>query len=159
MGRKAAFVAFVCGLICVAATNLGRQEKFAARAAMLWNALEWVEEDAPAGACVAWQCGPTLGAEEGIHFNWHLQTRARKKVAVVLVDEQGRPLSRPELPWNGDGTLTPSVIITGSPNQPRHGWDMRQALRIPYWMSKRKQECYVWTPSAGNPTESALAAR
>jgi hypothetical protein len=156
VGQQAAFAALVCGLICVAAANLGRQERFAARAALLWNALEWVETEAPDGACVAWQCSPTLGAEEGIHFNWHLQARARKKVSVVLVDEHGKPIPRPELRSTGVTTLSPSVIITGSPAQPRDGWDVRQLLRVPYWMSTRTQECYVWMPSDGDYAAKAF---
>jgi hypothetical protein len=158
VGRTATFAALACGLICIAAANLGRQEKFASRAKLMWNALEWVEEEATDGACVAWQCGPNLGVEEGIHFNWHLQARARKKLRVVLVDERGQPFSRPELPLALDPTLTPSIIVSDSPSSPGDDWSL-WAFRVPYCLKKRNQVCYVWTAGSSNATACFSAKR
>jgi hypothetical protein len=142
---RVVFTAFACGLVLVAVANVGHQQKVAARTEMLWDSLEWVEERAPAGACVAWQCSPTLGVEEGIHFNWHLQGRGRKKVSVVLVDEQDQPISRPELPLSREARRKPDYLITGASISPGAGWQLERVIRIEYWKDRRSFECSVWT--------------
>ena len=52
--RRVAIVAFVCGLVAVGVADIGKQQKFAARARPLWHALEWIERQAPTGAGIAW---------------------------------------------------------------------------------------------------------
>ncbi len=100
--KRVAVVAVAAGLVGLAAASYGRQEKFAARARLLWDALRYVEATAPAGARVAWVGGDTaagaLNAEEGIHFQWHLVHRGRGDIRVGLVDAAGDPIRRVELP-------------------------------------------------------------
>jgi hypothetical protein len=96
--RRAGWAAVGAGLAVMMAANVGRQEKVAARARMLWAALRHVEATAPPNARVAWVSGDDLNAEEGIHFHWHLLHRGRPDVRVGLVDEAGNPVARVELP-------------------------------------------------------------
>jgi len=153
---KVVFTAFACGLVLVAVANVGRQQKVAARAQMLWDSLEWVEERVPAGACVAWQCSPTLGVEEGVHFNWHLQGRGRKKVSVVLVDQQDEPISRPELPMSREAPKKPDFLITGASISPGAGWQLERVVRVGYWKDRRSFVCSVWTPAHDGYVADAL---
>jgi hypothetical protein len=150
--RRLAYTAFLCGLVLVASANVGRQQKFASRAEVLWNSLEWAEEHVPDGACVAWQCGPTLNEEEGIHFAWHLQARGRKQLSVVLLDEQGKEHLRSDAHLKRDGAPAPTLLVTGTPTSPGNGWHMLQSLSVPYWMKRRTQQCYVWSASPGDRT-------
>ena len=47
----ASWAALGVGLIVVLASNVGKQQKFASRARLLWDVLERVEKQAPPGAC------------------------------------------------------------------------------------------------------------
>jgi hypothetical protein len=140
--KRAAWVGLLVGLAVVAGANIGRQEKFAARAAALWDTLEYVETTASTSNRIAWCSGPALNEEEGIHFHWHLQARGHD-LPVDLCDEQGRPLERCELPVAaGD----PELAVTGTATPPPGGpWSLRQTFRRPYWGGRREYDCYLWT--------------
>jgi hypothetical protein len=169
--KGAAFLALGAGLVVVAVMSVGKQEKFAARARVLWQALEWVEREAPADARVGWvselepsvngaerrPVEPSLNVEEGIHFHWHLLARGRGDVRVVLLDDDGRPRARRELePVAGD----PSVIVTAAPKPPpfhdaaETQWQMRP-FRATYWAGYRSYECCVWTASEAQGRSTA----
>jgi hypothetical protein len=94
---RLAYAAFGCGLLAVAIANLGKQEKFASRAALLWQALEYVERQAPRGTCIEWQSQADLNPEEGIHFHWHLAARGRGDLRIRLLGPDNQPLQRCEL--------------------------------------------------------------
>jgi hypothetical protein len=140
--KRIAWVGLAGGLAVVAGANVGRQEKFAARAAVLWDALRCVEESATPDDRIAWYSGPALNAEEGIHFHWHLFARGHD-LPVNLYDDQGRPQERCELqtPAGGDGWA-----VTGSPQAPPGGpWELKRSFRRPYWGGRREYDCYLWT--------------
>ncbi|HEX4589190.1 MAG TPA: hypothetical protein VH120_04635 [Gemmataceae bacterium] len=138
--RRAAWVGLCGGLAIVAGANTGRQEKFAARAAVLWDTLEYIEATGGRER-VAWIDGPGLSNEEGIHFHWHLQARGRE-VPVDLYDEAGRPEQRCELPTPAGGA---GLAVTGSTHPPPGGrWELRRTFRRPYWGGRREFDCYLW---------------
>jgi hypothetical protein len=140
--RRAAWGGLVLGLAVVAGANVGRQEKFAARAALLWDTLEYVEQTATPEEHVAWVSSPGLNVEEGIHFRWHLLARGHRDLMVELYDEQGRPEERCELPPAQGGA---TLAVTGTPAPPPGGaWELRQQFRRPYWAGRKEYDCYLW---------------
>src|SRR5262249_50067656 len=116
--RRTAYVALGCGLIAVAAATVGKEEKFASRAALLWNLYEYVAREGRPGGCGAWVDGPQLTAEEGIHFLWHLRARGRADLSVCQLDDEGRPRDRGEAPTPA---ATPVFLVSGTPGQPATG--------------------------------------
>jgi hypothetical protein len=140
---RASWAALGMGLVIVLAANVGRQQKFASRASLLWVVLEHVERQAPRDAHVAWICGDSLRGglnnEEGIHFRWHLAARGRSDIRVSLHDENGVLLPQEDsLQMSG----TPDLAIWG-PAQDRGmaSWQERQHFVVPYWAGKRRYEC------------------
>src|SRR5262249_52272182 len=143
--RRAAGAALAGGLAMVAVANVGRQGKFAARSALLWEAGRAVERTAEAGTRAARLSGATLNVEEGIHFHWHLLARGRGDVAVELFDERGRPEQRCELPASRERERPEGWAMTGAPMPPPGGpWALRQSFRQDYWAGRRHYECYLW---------------
>ena len=141
--RMAAVVALAAGLIAVAIANLGSQSKFAARARLLWQALEFVEETAPRGTCLAWAAGPDLNIAEGIHFSWHLNGRGRSDLCVQLLDDQGVRQERRDVPGNDQ---LPTLAITGSePPLDRAHWRKVREFTTSYWLGTRQQSIALWT--------------
>jgi hypothetical protein len=158
--KPVAYAALGCGLVALGVSNVGRQQKFAARAGLLWQALEWLERQAPPDACVAWVCSPQLDIEEGIHFQWHLQARGRADLALTLLDAQGRPQTRSEqLP----AEHTPGWLLSGTPTPPPGaGWHLAQEFVAPYWSQRRSYHCYLWArrtaSAAATASDPALGA-
>ena len=140
--RRAAHALLGVGLIVVAAENLGSQDKFAARANLLWQAVEFVEATASRSDTIAWMGGPDLNVEEGIHFSWHLHGRAREDLSVQLLDAEGRTVNRPGVQLS---THSPSFLITG-PSAPRPGveWHLLKRFTASYWGGWRTHSCDVW---------------
>jgi hypothetical protein len=139
--KRAALVAYTVGLLAVAVANVGRQEKFSARAELLWQVLEYVEREVPPGAAVAWASGPRLNEEEGIHFLWHLRGRGRKDLGLVLLGPSLRPLARREAPGP---TTMPTWVVTATATPPRGSWRLREHFAVPFW-GRRCHHCYLWT--------------
>jgi hypothetical protein len=138
--KRIGWVGLVGGLAVVAAANVGRQQKFAARAAVLWDTLESVETMA-APDRIAWYGGPALNVEEGINFHWHMMGRGCNLPMDVYDD--GRPADRCELPPAAGGA---GLAVTGSPSPPPGGpWELRRTFRRPYWGGRREFDCYLWT--------------
>jgi hypothetical protein len=149
--RRVAGTAFVLGLGAVAVANVGKQEKFAARAAMLWHALETVERTAAPHAVVAWvgrpdtgkATGPVLNLEEGIHFLWHLHARGRTDLRLFLFDERGQPVLRAEVP----STCTQHDVVVQAADTPPPfptEWDEPQIIDTPYWHAHQRYHCTIW---------------
>jgi hypothetical protein len=139
--KKVAFACVCTGLAVVSIANIGRQEKFAARANMLWDAVHYVEATAPPNARIAWLSGDSLkgglNIEEGIHFQWHLYHRGRGDVKIGLFDETGQPLSRVELPpLPGE----PQFSLVGKIEDP-HGWEPERTFASGYWLGRRRYDC------------------
>jgi hypothetical protein len=144
--RRAAYAAFGCGLAAVAVANLGKQEKFAARAAVLWQTLEGVTRQAPPGACVAWLSGPQLDAQEAVHFLWHLQARGRTDLALCVLDEHGRPVTSAGASAVPTADREPSFLVSGGPGLPDAGrWRQAARFRSSYWARRRHYDTYLWT--------------
>ncbi len=142
--KKAALAGVCAGLAVVAVTGIGKQERFAARAKMLWDAVHYVETNAPEGARVAWLSGDnTTGAlniEEGIHFRWHLLHRGRGDVAVGLFDEAGRPLARTELPPLPG---PPEFALFGKIADGPPGWEAERTFVAGYWLGQKQYDCQL----------------
>lgn len=141
--KSVAVVAILVGLIVMVVANVGRQQKFAARSRVLWDALEYLETNAPGGARIAWVSGETAGgalnAEEGIHFSWHLSHRGRGDVRVGLVTEAGRPIPRDELPpldRDADFRLTMKPAT-----DPR--WERQNEFAAAYWLGRKQFQCFL----------------
>ena len=130
--RTAAVAAVAVGLAAMFVANVGRQQRFAARAEVLWAALRHVEATAQPNACVEWVSGgepaDSLNAEEGIHFRWHLLNRGRGDVQVRLVTEAGVPIPRVELPAT---TAPPAhrLRLTSDPAE--------ATFTATYWLGRR----------------------
>jgi hypothetical protein len=139
--RRAAYVAFGCGLIAVSLANLGKQDKFAARAALLWQTVNYVARQAPPGACIAWIGDPTLNVEEGIHFCWHLHARGRGDLSVHLLDADGKRVARPEV-LSSD--KQPLLAVTGSAPASPGQWQPVRDFRVFYWWHRRQYDCHLW---------------
>lgn len=139
--KKAAFAGVCAGLAVVAVAGIGKQERFAARAKMLWDVVHYVEATAPEGASVAWLSGDStkggLNVEEGIHFRWHLLHRGRGDVAVGLFDERGAPLVRTELPPLPG---PPEFALFGTVADPP-GWEAERTFGAGYWLGRRRYDC------------------
>jgi hypothetical protein len=139
--KKAAFATVCTAIAIVAVSNVGRQEKFAARAKMLWEAVDHAEKNVPPGTRIAWMSGDSqkggLNIEEGIHFQWHLYHRGRGDLKIGLFDESGKPLERVELPrLDGD----PQFAFAGKAVEPE-GWQSEQSFAANYWLGRKKYEC------------------
>ncbi len=133
----------VCGLAATAVENLLRQDKAIARAALLWQVLEGVEQRARPGTVLEWQLAPDLGVGEGIHFAWHLRGRGRGDLGVRLLDERRAPVLRPEI---AGATGSATLLLTtpaGRPSDP--AWAMRETFVQPYRWGRRRFECELWT--------------
>ena len=152
--KRAAYTLLTCGLVALALANLGRQDKSGARAAMLWQALEFVERQAPPGASLGWIEGPNLSVAEGIHFSWHLRARGRREVTLRLLDAQGRLRFNREVS-GADQPLT--FLLTGSAQPPpARGWQLPHEFTACYWARTRCYRCYLWsreTEGSGARTE------
>lgn len=142
--KKAAFAGVCAGLAVVAVAGIGKQERFAARAKMLWEAVHYVEATAPEGAKVAWLSGNSatggLNVEEGIHFRWHLLHRGRGDVAVGLFDEAGQPLARTELPPLPG---PPEFALFGKIADGPPGWEAERTFAAGYWLGRKQYDCQL----------------
>ncbi len=130
------------GLFVLVSVNLGRQDKFHARAKMLWELLNYVETTAPDGATIAWYSGATpageLNIEEGIHFRWHLLHRGRADLKIGLFDTTGTPLDRVELPPIGG---EPDYRIWGNPAAVGERSD--RVFVSEYWLGRKEFSCKI----------------
>jgi hypothetical protein len=72
--------------------NVGHQLKFAARAAVLWQALKFVERQEPRAVGIGWVPGPGLAAGEDVHFIWHLTARGEAH-GLAIIDSLSRASS------------------------------------------------------------------
>lgn len=137
--------ALACGLACVLGACIGKQQKLAARNQLLWEALEWVERNAPHGAEVAWVSGTgpdALGVEEGAHFRWHLQARGRCDLRVTFCGSEGQPVNVKNLV---DASPRPAFHIWGGRVCPPCAAQSpeRARLEVQYWAWQRSQACSV----------------
>jgi hypothetical protein len=140
--KRAAYVGLACGIVAVAVANLGKQQKFAARAGVLWQTLEYVEQEARPGAWIAWMESAALNQEEGIHFYLHLQSRRKANLKVCLLDNQGLPFRRRELPEPG---ATPDYLVTGDACiRDSQAWQLERVFTTDYWAHTHHFQCYLW---------------
>lgn len=136
--RTAALAAVCVGLGAVAIASVGKQEKFRARAALLWQTLERVERELPTGACLEWQCGAELNPSEAIHFQHHLSARGRGDVTLLVRNgtEALRLGSGDELPSYAVGERAAAGETAG--------WQLVRQFRIPYWGRWRAYCCCLF---------------
>ena len=141
--KALATLSLFVGLAVMLVANVGRQQKFAARSRVLWDALAHLEVAAPPGARLAWVSGETsssaLNAEEGIHFQWHLSHRGRGDLRVGLVTEDGRPIPRDELPPL-DGAADFRLAMSPA-TDPR--WEPTREFAAAYWLGQRRFRCLL----------------
>ncbi len=152
--RRLAYGLLTIGLMVVAVTNLGRQEKVAARNAVLWQALECVEKEAPPHAGLAWVGTPVVGVStpellfsEEFHFQAHLMARGRTDIGM-------RKISRQE-----EETVTdwPLLILTGtSDSTPAGDCRLVREFQTRYWFRQRSYKCYLWKQDASAARHASL---
>jgi hypothetical protein len=139
--KRLAYISLAGCLLAAATANLGRQWKTAARNDNLWQALHYVEREAPRGAELVWVGTHNLpprsnevALAEGYHFHWHLTGRGRADLRLRLVDQTAERL----------GPIEPGqVVIAGIP--PAEGAGPRaQGFHTSYWANIRSYQCYVW---------------
>lgn len=136
--RTGALVALGFGLCAVAVANLGKQDKFNARAALLWQALECVECEARPGNGLAWHSGAELNLSEAIHFQHHLHARGHAGLSVLVVD-------RGECRALGPGSAEPLYALSERSELPAAGrWQLLREFRISYWGRMRGYRCYLF---------------
>jgi hypothetical protein len=143
--RWVASAALAAGLAGVLVASLGKQQKFAARADMLWQAVAWAEANVPEGGSVAFLCGePARGGlhrEEGVHFQWHLWARGRRDVRVFLYDGEGQPMVSHHLPLPHPDEM-PQARVWGSGDAPAaRAWKEQGRAVAKYWAGTRAYEC------------------
>jgi hypothetical protein len=140
--KNVAVAALACGLVATVIANLGKQQKFMARSNTLWEALECVERDAPAGSTIAFYCGDPLksdlDASEGIHFQWHLSARGRKDLRIALFDGAGQPLERIELAPNA---AIPSYAIWGRTSPDGVAHQALKSFASTFHLGRKSYEC------------------
>jgi hypothetical protein len=141
--KRVAWTGVCAGLALVIVASVGKQEKFAARARMLWDTLQYVEAHAAPGAKVEWVGGDPLkgelDVEEGIHFAWHLQARGRGDIRVRLMKD-GKPGERVELPpLDGEADFR----VGAKPAVDDRAWEPGQSFASAYWMGRRHYDCHV----------------
>ncbi len=143
--KKAALAGVAAGLAAVMIANVGKQEKFAARARMLWEAVHHVEANMPRGSKVAWISGDSqkggLNIEEGIHFQWHLYHRGRGDVQIGLFSETGQALARTELPQlEGQPDYRLYGVVTAEPDR---SWETEREFVAAFWMGRKRYDCQL----------------
>ncbi|HWB60286.1 MAG TPA: hypothetical protein VG733_12390 [Chthoniobacteraceae bacterium] len=143
--KRIAAVALCAGLVAVAVSNLGRQNKFAARARLLWQVVHYVEAAPPAEKSIAWVAQPD-DIQEGIHIYWHLDARGYPQ-DFSLFTTDGTPRPHHELPPNNEPlefALTPGNTTVPLPGK----WDEVRTFAQPYWFGKRSFTCVYWRKEA-----------
>jgi hypothetical protein len=142
--RKAAWAGVGAGLAVVMVAGVGKQEKFAARARMLWDAVHYVEATAAPDTRIAWMSGDSLrgglNVEEGIHFQWHLYHRGRRDVTIGLFDDAGQPLARVELPPLAG---PPQFALIGTTAEQPGRWEPERSFAAVYWLGRRRYDCHM----------------
>ena len=145
--RRLALGLVLTSLAAVAVTNLGRQEKMAARNALLWQALEVVEQEAPPHTHLLWVGTPEgastpaeLLISEAFHFHAHLQGRGRPDIDI-------RTISRQEEKSVTDGPL---LLLSATPDKTAAD-DCRlvHEFQTRYWAGHRSFKCYLLRQDAG----------
>jgi hypothetical protein len=142
MWKRGSQVALAVGVAGILVANWGRQDKFAARARLFWETLEYVEGEAQTGSDLAWygvriNKPPVLGTGEGLHFGWHLAWRGRGDLKVQLLDQNTKQRH-----------CQADYAVTGEPIPPGGGWDLVREFRAPFWMNWKSHQCYLWKSSS-----------
>jgi hypothetical protein len=143
--RRVAYGLLGVCLAVLAVSNLGKQSRYAARADLLWQALEFVEQQAPPKARLAWFGAPPPNASrqqlylsEGIHFGWHLHARGRADISVQPIDVLAAPGQQAN-------ESQASVVISGTGTAPTSGgWRLLKDCHAEFWLGWRSYHCYVW---------------
>ncbi len=141
--KRAAVVALGVGLAAVAVSNLGRQNKFAARASLLWQVVHAAETAPLDHAGVAWISSRKLDIEEGIHVAWHLRERSDSHAEIRLFNIAGAAQNRRELPPAKQPAAY--AVTDGGEAVPLPGkWMRVREFTQPYWFGARYFSCVLW---------------
>jgi hypothetical protein len=136
--------AFAAGLAGLVVANVGKQQKFIARADMMWQTLEAVESLAPVGGTVAVYTGDPLKGgidpSEGVHLQWHLKARG-SDVVVDLRDAAGVPLPMVEL--TGRPTQPPALAVWGATSPSDWQWRVARSIAAPYRFGRNTYASHV----------------
>lgn len=140
--RWIAWFSLALGLIALMLALMLKEEKAASRSRMLWAALQYIEQNAPFDARIAWFDGNfdrgEIDAEEGIHFAWHLFHRGRSDIRIGLFNADGSPLSRVEL-----GPLDRKPEYRISSTAAAGGWMPEQKFQQGYRFGHRSHQLVI----------------
>jgi hypothetical protein len=151
--KRGVAVALGLGLLGVVIGNVGKQERYAARLEMLWQTVAELEEQAPAGASIAWvgavwpAIGPEdLGDQEGSNLAAHLRGRGRSDLQFQFIKAGGADAQpNPE---------SPMLLVTGSRASVAAGWRLLREVNVPYWFGLCHYRSFLWgRVSEGKPSE------
>jgi hypothetical protein len=157
--RVVAVVLLSLGLAALLVANVQRQEKVAARSRMLWEVARHIERVAPPGTTVAWISGDParggLGAEEGIHLQWHLANRGRADVRIALYDSDEQTLPRVELrPTESE----PVLRVAGS-GPGLQSWERYCSFSVMYQFGRKQYDCHISRPGSATQADTRGSAR
>jgi hypothetical protein len=139
--RRLAYVLLAGGLLVTAVSMVGKQEKYFARIANLWDAVDCVEKEVPHGARIGWAGladrgkSDDLEYSDGVHFAWHLNARGRRDLQW-----QELPASQ-AVPASGN---TPQFLVTSDPATPSGTWKLLRHCQREYWFGRKQVNCFVW---------------
>lgn len=143
--KKLPYALLAGGLLVTVISLVGKQDKYYARIANLWDALEHVEREVPIGARIGWvgvaNRGKTddLEFSDGIHFVWHLNARG------------GRSLQWQEFPAGQPihaSADAPHYLVTSATQPPSStgggAWKLLRHCQRDYWLGRNQVNCLIW---------------
>ncbi len=159
--KKSAWAGLCTALAVIAVANVGKQQKFAARANMLWDAVHYVESTAPKNAHVAWISGDNfasdLNVEEGIHFpvasrkswSWRRENRSLQR--------KWKQTQANRAPFY---SMTPdSLSCSGKRSDEPAGWEPERTFVSAYWLGRKQYHCHLGHKSAAESVVEAARVR
>ncbi len=140
-------IMLVGGFVVMLGFNYRKQHDAAARARMLWQALEDVERVAVPPARVAFLASPRwdatspyLSLAEGGHFRWHLQNRGHAKAEVIVYNIDAPPGQ------SADKIPADTNLVISSMSDPPSGttWQLVNAYSAYYMAGHCRWHCFLW---------------
>ena len=150
--RRLALGLLLGGLLGIVLINLGRQDKVQAHNALLWQALEYLEQEVPPTATVIWLQAPDgvsppgLPYPDGVHFRAHLQGRKRSAIDLQPV-------------WWNEYQELPGLILSSGPLHSVQGdYRLVREFHTRYWAGHKSYQCFLWERCSSRNSPTRLHA-